>query len=321
MQSEKYLPEGSLIGTKENIKLISSAEGLEKAIESEIILEAVAEKCDENLNLTVDLGGGIEGIIPRSEIQYCMPGEEMREIAAITRVGKAVCFKVMKMSCRGGKIVAYLSRRAAQEECRERFTSLLVPGDIIEAKVTHLENFGAFIDIGCGLVSLLSIDCISVSRISPPRDRLFIGERIPVVVTAVDRDGETPGRIYVSHKELLGTWEENAARFTPGQTVSGIVRGVESYGIFVELAPNLTGLAEYRPDIEVGQTAAVYIKSIIPEKSKIKLVLIDSYKGEPPSTHTRFDFESLPKHVDFWRYSNNSPTRYFQSYSQNDYFC
>ena len=321
MQSGKYMPEGSLIGTQENTRLISSAEGLEKAMESEAILEGIAEKCDENLNLTINLGGEVEGVMPRNEIQYCMPGEEMRDIAAITRVGKAVCFKVMKMSYRGGKATAYLSRKAAQAECRERFTSLLVPGDVIEAKVTHLENFGAFIDIGCGLVSLLSIECISVSRISHPRDRLFVGERIPVVVTAVDLDGETPGRIYVSHKELLGTWEENAARFTAGQTVSGIVRGVENYGIFVELAPNLTGLAEYRSDVEVGQTAAVYIKSVIPEKSKIKLVLIDSYKGEPPATHTRFDFDTLPKHIDFWRYSNNSPTRYFQSYPQDDFFC
>ena len=54
--------------------------------------------------------------------------------------------------------------------------------------------------------------------------------------------------------------------FSDGETVSGIIRSVESYGVFVELAPNLAGLAEYRNDVYPGQTAAVYIKSIIPEQ-------------------------------------------------------
>ena len=42
---------------------------------------------------------------------------------------------------------------------------------------------------------------------------------------------------------MLGTWAENAALFSPGQTVTGVVRSVEDYGIFVELTPNLAGLA------------------------------------------------------------------------------
>ena len=46
------------------------------------------------------------------------------------------------------------------------------------------------------------------------------------------------GRITLSHKELLGTWEENVALFSAGETVAGIVRSVEPYGIFVELSPN-----------------------------------------------------------------------------------
>lgn len=57
-------------------------------------------------------------------------------------------------------------------------------------------------DIGCGLPSLISIDQISVSRISHPRDRFAVGESIYAVVKAV----EPEGRVQLSHKELLGTW-------------------------------------------------------------------------------------------------------------------
>ena len=76
-------------------------------------------------------------------------------------------------------------------------------------------------------------------------------------------------RISLSHKELLGTWEENAAFFNAGDTVEGIVRGIEPYGVFVELTPNLSGLSEPRDGLREGERVCVYIKSIIPEKMKI----------------------------------------------------
>ena len=79
---------------------------------------------------------------------------------------------------------------------------------------------------------------------------------------------------------------------------------MESYGIFIELAPNLAGLAEYREDVYPGQTAAVYIKSIIPDKMKIKLILIDT-DDEPqkPGTINYFIDPESVLHIDSWRYS------------------
>ena len=88
---------------------------------------------------------------------------------------------------------------------------------------------------------------------------------------AVVKSVDEHGRVYVSERELLGSWQENVARFSEGQTVRGVVRSVENYGIFVELTPNLAGLAEYREGVTAGQRAAVYIKNIIPEKMKVKL--------------------------------------------------
>ncbi len=65
--------------------------------------------------------------------------------------------------------------------------------------------------------------------------------------------------------------------FSKDQTVCGIVRSVESYGVFVELTPNLAGLAELVSDVYVGQSATVFIKNIIPEKMKVKLILVDNF--------------------------------------------
>lgn len=306
-----YKPEGLLFGTAQNRELLALGRiGLERALSLGLILESTALLCDGDMNLHVDLRGMV-GIIPREEVCYNKNGEETKDIAIITRVGKPVCFKVTEIIERDGSVCAILSRREAQIECMNHYLSDLIPGDIICSRVTHLDSFGAFVDIGCGIIALMSVDCISVSRFSHPKDRLYNGMVTHTVIKSIDHE---KGRIFVTMRELLGTWEENAAMFSPGQTVAGIIRSVESYGIFVELAPNLAGLAELREDVGlfnsselIGRTAAVYIKSIIPERMKIKLVLIDSYKSETDVPKLKYftDFDNVT-HIDYWRYSPES---------------
>ena len=100
-----YRPEGMLIGTLQNRELLSMGRlGLEKAIASGAIVESVATLCDSDMNLHVDLGG-IDGIIPRDEVCYSYCGEQTKDIAIITRVGKAVCFKVMSLFEKDGKLI------------------------------------------------------------------------------------------------------------------------------------------------------------------------------------------------------------------------
>lgn len=87
---------------------------------------------------------------------------------------------------------------------------------------------------------------------------------------------EKQNRLMLTYKELLGTWEENIKDFKEGSTVIGIARETEKSknGIFIELKPNLVGMAEYKESIQYGQKVRVYIKRIIPEKKKIKLNII-----------------------------------------------
>lgn len=287
MEKERYLPEGAC-GQSE-----LSLATLEKARATGRILEAKAILCDSSHNLVVDLGD-LRGVIPRGEAALGIREGTVKDIAILSRVNKQVCFKVTDLlrrdqvnrccgegeALRPGTLsdpVALLSRRAAQQQAQEELLSRVCRGDVLDARITHLEPFGAFADIGCGIVGLISIENISVSRISHPSDRFVRDQAVKVVVKDIDRDKK---RFVLSHKELLGTWEENAARFSVGQTVCGVVRSVEDYGIFVELAPNLAGLAECREGVRAGQQATVYVKNIIPEKMKVKLSFIDAFDGE-----------------------------------------
>ena len=281
----EFLPEG------EYIKVFRRS--MEAA--SDAVLCGTALMCDKKMNLYVDMGRG-RGIIPQQEIAYCEDGATPKDIAVITRVGKPVSYVII------GEENGYplLSRREAQRRCWEERLSGLVPGDIIPAEVTHLEPFGAFLDIGCGYPALMSVDAISVSRISHPSERFSVGDDIFCVMKCRD----AKGRMYVSQRELFGSWEENAAKFSQGQTALGIVRSVESYGVFVELAPNLAGLAEYRADVKEGQSAAVYIKSILPDKMKIKLIIIDATSAPPYRAPTQYFIDpEKTEHIDSWLYS------------------
>lgn len=284
------------MNSQRNLRCIASPSMLYEAMNHGDILEARATMCDFEHNLVVELGC-MKGVIPREEGTIGIKEGTVKDIALISRVGKPVCFIIESIRPdENGRLVATLSRRRAQEQCRREYISLLRCGDVINATVTHLESFGAFCDIGCGIIALMPIDAISVSRISHPCDRLNTGDHIKAVVRGIDASG----RITLSQKELYGTWEENAAMFSQGQTVFGRVRSVEEYGVFVELTPNLAGLAELRENVRVGDMASVYIKSLIPEKMKVKLIIIDSFSDDrEPTPHYFFTGD----HMDYWRYS------------------
>ncbi len=301
-----YRPEGCLYKTPVNQRLISSAEGLTEAMNCGTIIEARVSVCTSSHDLIIDLPCA-KGVISREDGALGIPEGKTRDIALISRVNKIVCFKVRELNYGSdGSLTAKLSRREAQEECQRNYIEKLRAGDIIEAKVTHLEQFGSFVDIGCGIPSLIPIDTISVSRISHPSDRMRVGQMIYAAVKSNES-----ARICLTHKELLGTWEENAADYEVGETVSGIVRSVESYGIFVELTPNLAGLAEARGGITAGMHVSVYIKAIIPEKMKVKLVIVDSCDSHDEVLDFKYRFRE--SHINKWRYSPEQSDKIIES--------
>ena len=217
----------------------------------------------------------MKGIIPRQEGAVGIKEGTVRDIAVISRVNRPVCFVVTGFERdENGTLTAVLSRAQAQKRCIEQYISHLVPGDVIDARITHLETFGAFADIGCGVVSLMPIDTISVSRIEHPGERFLVEMDIKAVVKMVEN-----GRISLSHKELLGTWEENAAQFQEG--------------------------------IHPGQQASVYIKNIIPQRMKIKLIVIDTFEYAYKPKQPNYFYHG--KHIDRFLYSPASSEKVIES--------
>lgn len=146
-------------------------------------------------------------------------------------------------------------------------------GDIVSGVVKNIQPYGAFIQTDKGLDGLLYIEDISVARIKTPKERLSVGQKIDVVVKDINPE---KNRIYFSYKEMLGTWDENIKDVQEKTIIPGIIRETEKdkKGIFIELKPNLVGMAEYKEGFEYGQKVEVYVKKIIEDKKKIKLKLV-----------------------------------------------
>ena len=144
-------------------------------------------------------------------------------------------------------------------------------GQKVSGIVKNITKYGAFVDIGGGVVGLVYIEDLSVARIKTPYERLNIGQKIDIVVKSID---EETGRINLSYKDTLGTWEENAHKFQTGMKTKGIVRETEKNknGIFIELTPNLVGMAEYEEGLNYGEQIDICIKKIDYDKKKVKLI-------------------------------------------------
>lgn len=277
---------------------VYSLADLKEALETGAVLEGAVQRCDTGQTLHIALGG-VEGLIPRGEAIAPWISGAARDIAVLSRVGKSTCFKIQSLSAdEKGAPVALLSRRAAQEEAMSLFLERLEPGMVLVCRVIRLEPYGAFLDIGCGIIAILPIEQICVSRISHPGVRFREGQKILAAVLSFDREHR---RITMTHRELLGTWLENASRFAPGETVRGIVRSVKEYGSFIELAPNLSGLSDTRENLSPGDGVSVYIKSIRPERMKIKLQVIERLPR--PEEPEPIRYQITDGRLEHWVYS------------------
>ena len=267
MEYQRFMPEGWNVSNFD-----VTEERLNNAISTGEILQGKVSKCDSNYNLYVELGNNVNGIIPREEVEAVNVDETgfPKPNICTSKVNKFVQFKVKDIDSKNNYI---LSRKEVGKAALNWITNDLQEGMVVNGIVKSMQPYGAFVEIGGGIVGLLHIEDISIARIKTPAERLKIGQKINVMIKCIDRKLE---RVILTYKELLGTWDDNIKDFEEGETVTGIARETEKSknGIFIELKPNLVGMAEYKEGIEYRQNVDVYIKKIIPDRKKIKLLIV-----------------------------------------------
>ena len=224
------------------------------------------------LTYILGFGDNLSGIIPRNEVDYLTCDEYgfTKPSICLNKLNSYVQFKVKEIY---SDTQVILSRKRANEEALNWMNENLKPGQIVKGIVKNIRKYGVFIEIGAGVTGLLHIEDISVSRIKSPEERFYSGQKINVMVKSIDKQKK---QIVLSYKELFGTWEENVKDISEKMVLDGIIKEADKYknGIFIELKPNLVGMAEFQEGYKYGQEVKVYVKKIINDKKKIKLVIV-----------------------------------------------
>jgi small subunit ribosomal protein S1 len=179
--------------------------------------------------------------------------------------------------------------RAAQ---REEMLSKISVGQVIEARVKRLVDFGAFVDLG-GIDGLIPRAEISWQRTAKPEDYLKVDEDIQVTVLQIEKES---GKITLSRRRMTpDPWETATDRFSVGLTVQGKVVALTNYGAFIRIEEGLDGMihikdiawdsdgrkpADY---LQVGQDVTASLLDINAETKRIALGL--KQQTEDPWSH------------------------------------
>lgn len=255
----------------------------------EVVMGTVTKYIPENY-LVVDLGNNIEGKLLIKDFE---DAEIVSKSAFVTKVGSQIKCYIDSIY----KDEIYLNRAKLQHEYKEKELSKLEVGTIFDTYIVSISSFGLFVDMGYGVVGLLPIGDISITRVENLRQSFSVGSPIKVVYK-----GQNSVGYIVSHRELLGNWEENLNDFQIGEVCQGIVREITSYGAFIEIAPNLTGLADFPEHFNVvkGDSISVLLKSYNTEKLKIKLHII---AVSPMPYKVRYNYKIQEGVLNEWIYT------------------
>ena len=180
--------------------------------------------------------GPLHAFMPKSETGLA------RDQSPKILVGKTLTCEVIEIDRERQRVLVSrkrVLRRQRESETRRQTGSLKV-GQVIQGRVTRLEDYGAFVRFGQGLEGLVHISNLSLDRVAHPSEVLEGGETVEAKVLTVRGEGK---RIGLGIKQMSESpWKALARTAYRDQVFAGEVTRVESYGAFVRVARGVEGL-------------------------------------------------------------------------------
>ncbi|MDA3045975.1 30S ribosomal protein S1 [Campylobacter sp. JMF_01 NE2] len=204
----------------------ASKEIIEKIVATEGVIEGTVKKIT-TYGMFVDVGG-VDGLVHYSEISYKGPVNP----SSLYKDGDKVPVKVVKYD--SDKKHLSLSIKAAMPDPWNEIKDSLEVGDTIRVKISNIEPYGAFVDLGNDIEGFLHISEISWDKnIKNPKDFISEGEEIDVEVVEINPDER---RLRVSLKNLLPKpFDEFLAKYKVGDVVKGAITTITNFGAFVRI--------------------------------------------------------------------------------------
>jgi small subunit ribosomal protein S1 len=245
--------------------------------------------------------GGIEGLIPRSEISHGHIDRVSDAISSNDRVS-VVVLTLEKNEADPAKSRVSLSVKQTKQDPFSQYSNQIKSGATLEGRVVRLESFGAFVELFPGVDGLIHISELSENRVAHPKEILNIND--PVTVRVLDVKPEEK-RISLSLREEVSKKRDQAAagagsvvKVERGQKVKGVVSRIERYGVFLELENGANALlpqsecglganADISRAFKVGQPLDVAVIDI-DEKNRIRVSLVAFEKMQERDSYLQF---------------------------------
>lgn len=292
---------GEIRVTKKGSKKSNSdMESLEDAFDMELPVEGrVTEICNGGFRVSIN-----------NKVAFCPVSQmDMKVVDQQSYLDKKFDFIITKLEPRN----IVVSRRKLLDQLKTENEGLFVDeaknGDIFTGRVTRLEKFGAFVTLENGVEGLVHISEIGWSRLADPSEVLHVGQTVTVKLL---RSEEVDGRLKISLSIKQGGGESDPWMMVPQNfpvrsVHKGTVEKKETYGLFVNLAPGVTGLlpkSKWRDSVDhqtyetrkKGDSIQVQIDEILLDQKKISLGVpseIDDQTWKSVSTKTGFANSSL----------------------------
>lgn len=184
--------------------------------------------------------GRIQGFVPNSHIPTIQNiyDHDKRTSYKSKQMDETIKLKIIELDPQQERFV--LSARSAQKEQRQEHLNTLTEGQKLTGTIVNMKHYGAFVDIGDGLVGLLHISRMAWEHIDRPEDLFAIGDEIEVLVDKIDLQRE---KISLNRKALLPSpWQAFAEKWHTGDLLEGEVTAVVDFGAFVRVAESIEGL-------------------------------------------------------------------------------
>ena len=190
----------------------------------------------------VELAPSIEGMVHLSELSWSRVVKADEAVAT----GDVVKVKVLKISKEKGRdgrehTRISLSIKAAAGSPWDNIEERLPVGAVVQGKVVRLAPFGAFVEVLPGIEGLVHVsEMVWGRRVNKPEDVVKPGDVVSVKVKDVNTESR---RVSLSIRDAEGDpWADVSTRFPVGSVVEGTVESHSKFGLFVSLAPGITGL-------------------------------------------------------------------------------
>lgn len=234
----------------------------------------------------IDLGG-IDGLLHITDISW----KRVKHPGEVLTVGQDVRVKVLSFDSERNRVS--LGMKQLGNDPWVDLVDRYPIGKKLTGKVTNITDYGCFVEIEEGVEGLVHMSEMDwTNKNVHPGKVVSLGDMVEVMVLEIDQDRR---RISLGMKQCVGNpWQQFAATHTKGQKVSGKIRSITDFGIFIGLDGDIDGLVhlsdiswnipgeEAVKQFKKGQELEAVILAIDAERERISLGL-KQLEGEAPA--------------------------------------